>query len=74
MWFHAQLATKIFNGIYNWCLFDLVINPFSENLDTEIQRIIDEKDSLQPFEYAPGILVKVEPILSQIDQKVRISY
>ena len=37
-------------------------------------RIISAKNALVPFEYAPGILVKIEPILSQIDQKTENAY
>ena len=47
---------------------------FSANLEVELIRIISEKDNLKPFEYAPGILVKIEPILSQIDQKTENAY
>ena len=38
-------------------------------MDEEIARLQDEVRNLVPFEWAPGVIVRVEPIFSQVDQK-----
>ena len=45
------------------------MKPEEEILDEEIARLKQEVDTLVPFEWAPGVIVRVEPIFSQVDQK-----
>ena len=43
----------------------------SENSMAEINRIKAEAENLEPFEYPPGVIVKIEPTFALADQKVR---
>ena len=45
------------------------MKPEDEILKEEIARLEHEVEALVPFEWAPGIIVRVEPIFSQVDQK-----